>query len=62
MATYRLYWISEDGQNSIFLGDFPSQAAAESAVERAWRQMRDQGSDDDREWIDAGSIQIEAND
>lgn len=59
MKTFKIYWIAADRQGWYEMGEFATLAEAEAGIERTWEIMHDQGSPDDQEWINAGSMEID---
>ena len=58
-AWARLYWVSEDGRNSLYMGDYPSETEARAAIPRALEDLIAVGSADDEAALRAGSWSIE---
>jgi len=55
----RLYWISEDGRSSLYMGEYSSEAEARAAIPRALEDLIAVGSADDEAALRAGTWSIE---
>ena len=55
----RLYWISEDGRSSLYMGEYSSEAEARAAIPRALEDLVAVGSADDEAALRAGTWSIE---
>ena len=55
----RLYWISEDGRDSLDMGEYSSETEARAAIPRALEDLIAVGSADDEAALRAGSWSIE---
>jgi hypothetical protein len=47
MSTFNLYWVREDRQGDIFMGNYESKEAAAAAIEAAEQELLEQCADDD---------------
>lgn len=57
---WNLWWVSEDGQSDLHMGEYASKAEAEAAVPGAIAEMLGQcATDIERQSILAGSMSVE---
>lgn len=56
---FTIYWINEAGQSSTEMGRFATREEAEANIDAAWADLRNQGSEDDQTWINAGRMTID---
>lgn len=63
MTSYKLYWVREDGQGSLDMGEYSTRAEAESAIPAMTDLLLDQcGKDSEMDGINAGSWSVDAVD
>lgn len=58
-TTYRVYWMSQDGQNSLDMGTFDTFDMAKQFKSNAWDILLGQASEDAYDKIAAGSMEID---
>lgn len=54
-----IWWVSEDRQNSMLMGEHYTREEAEADLPKAQADMLKMGNDDDKAWIKAGTWRIE---